>query len=160
MNGSKFFHKLSFYDFEEKKMYKASHIKLLIFNFFYRVTLMLNDVSVLSIGGSNDTTASNSILLPLNARDRVWIELSQGKLVEPYQFTDSQYNGPKKSGYTSFIGYLIGEISQDVISDTIDFEYDDNHNQGKFGFYRSQSQIYCEIFSNDKNLLFICRSQF
>ena len=108
--------------------------KSLIFNFLYRVTLMLNDVSVLSIGGSNDTTASNSILLPLNARDRVWIELSQGKLVEPYQFTDSQYNGPKKSGYTSFIGYLIGEISQDVISDTIDFEYDDNHNQGKFFF--------------------------
>ena len=120
--------------------------KPLIFNFLYRVTLMLNDVSVLSIGGSNDTTASNSILLPLNARDRVWIELSQGKLVEPYQFTDSQYNGPKKSGYTSFIGYLIGEISQDVISDTIDFEYDDNHNQGKFGFSRSVSQIYCEIF--------------
>ena len=113
--------------------------KPLIFNFLYRVTLMLNDVRVLSIGGSNDTTASNSILLPLNARDRVWIELSQGKLVEPYQFTDSQYNGPKKSGYTSFIGYLIGEISQDVISDTIDFEYDDNHNQGKFGFSRSQS---------------------
>ena len=106
--------------------------KPLMFNFLYRVTLMLNDVSVLSIGGSNDTTASNSILLPLNARDRVWIELSQGKLVEPYQFTDSQYNGPKKSGYTSFIGYLIGEISQVVISDTIDFEYDDNHNQGKF----------------------------
>ena len=120
--------------------------KSLIFNFLYRVTLMLNDVSVLSIGGSNDTTASNSILLPLNARDRVWIELSQGKLVEPYQFTDSQYNGPKKSGYTSFIGYLIGEISQDVISDTIDFEYDDNHNQGKFGFSRSETQIYCEIF--------------
>ena len=118
-----------------------SHIKLLIFNFLYRVTLMLNDVSVLSIGGSNDTTASNSILLPLNARDRVWIELSQGKLVEPYQFTDSQYNGPKKSGYTSFIGYLIGEISQDVISDTIDFEYDDNHNQGKFCFARLESQV-------------------
>ena len=106
---------------------------------------MLNDVSVLSIGGSNDTTASNSILLPLNARDRVWIELSQGKLVEPYQFTDSRYNGPKKSGYTSFIGYLIGEISQDVINDTIDFEYDDNQNQGKFCFARLESQAYCEI---------------
>ena len=108
---------------------------------------MLNDVSVLSIGGSNDTTASNSILLPLNARDRVWIELSQGKLVEPYQFTDTQYNGPKKSGYTSFIGYLIGEISQDVISDTIDFEYDDNHNQGKF-FSRSESQIIVKYLFN------------
>ena len=69
---------------------------------------MLNDVCVLSIGGSNDTTASNSILLPLNKRDRVWIELTRGKLVEPYQFTDSNYNGPKKSGYTSFIGYMIG----------------------------------------------------
>lgn len=115
---------------------------------------MLNDVSVLSIGGSNDTTASNSILLPLNARDRVWIELSQGKLVEPYQFTDSQYNGPKKSGYTSFIGYLIGEISQDVISDTIDFEYNDNHNQGKF-FSRSESQIIVKYLFNDKKLLFV-----
>ena len=138
--------------------------KPLIFNFLYRVTLMLNDVSVLSIGGSNDTTASNSILLPLNARDRVWIELSQGKLVEPYQFTDSQYNGPKKSGYTSFIGYLIGEISQDVISDTIDFEYDDNHNQGKFGFSRSESQIYCEICFNTHTLITayhdFCRSHF
>ena len=117
--------------------------KPLTFNILYRVTLMLNDVSVLSIGGSNDTTASNSILLPLNERDRVWIELSQGKLVEPYQFTDSQYNGPKKSGYTSFIGYLIGEISQDVINDTIDFEYDDNQNQGKFCFARLESQAYC-----------------
>ena len=82
----------------------------------YRVTLMLNDACVLSIGGSNDTTASNSILLPLHKRDRVWIELTRGKLVEPYQFTDSNYNGPKKSGYTSFIGYLIGEISKDVIN--------------------------------------------
>ena len=77
---------------------------------------MLNDVCVLSIGGSNDTTASNSILLPLNKRDRVWIELTRGKLVEPFQFTDSNYNGPKKSGYTSFIGYLIGEISKDSIN--------------------------------------------
>ena len=149
MNGSKSHIKFFFYNFDGKLIKLCSKLvipKSLIFNFLYRVTLMLNDVSVLSIGGSNDTTASNSILLPLNARDRVWIELSQGKLVEPYQFTDSQYNGPKKSGYTSFIGYLIGEISQDVISDTIDFEYDDNHNQGKFGFSRSVSQIYCEIF--------------
>jgi hypothetical protein len=88
---------------------------------------MLNEVCVLSIGGPNDTTASNSILLPLNKRDRVWIELTQGKLAEPYQFTDSNYNGPKQSGYTSFIGYLIGEISQEVITATNDFEgFDEN----------------------------------
>ena len=94
---------------------------------------MLNDVCVLSIGGSNDTTASNSILLPLNKRDRVWIELIRGKLVEPFQFTDSNYNGPKKSGYTSFIGYLIGEISKDSINglnDVDDFGDDEiyDHN--------------------------------
>ena len=83
---------------------------------------MLNDVCVLSIGGSNDTTASNSILLPLNKRDRVWIELTRGKLVEPFQFTDSNYNGPKKSGYTSFIGYLIGEISKDSINGLNDID--------------------------------------
>ena len=83
---------------------------------------MLNDVCVLSIGGSNDTTASNSILLPLNKRDRVWIELIRGKLVEPFQFTDSNYNGPKKSGYTSFIGYLIGEISKDSINGLNDID--------------------------------------
>ena len=87
---------------------------------------MLNEVEVLSIGGPNDTTASNSILLPLNRRDRVWIELSRGKLVEPYQFTDAHYNGPKKSGYTSFIGYLVGEISEDIINDT-------NNNEELFG---------------------------
>ena len=98
---------------------------------------MLNDACVLSIGGSNDTTASNSILLPLNKRDRVWIELTRGKLVEPYQFTDSNYNGPKKSGYTSFIGYLIGEISKDVINSVNDIDefedddiYDDYYNHG------------------------------
>ena len=156
MNGSK----LSFYNFEGKhikwslKGTKLPISKPLTFNILYRVTLMLNDVSVLSIGGSNDTTASNSILLPLNARDRVWIELSQGKLVEPYQFTDSQYNGPKKSGYTSFIGYLIGEISQDVISDTIDFEYDDNHNQGQFCFARLESQVCFKIFLMAKSYYF------
>ena len=109
--------------------------------FIFRVTLMLNDVCVLSIGGSNDTTASNSILLPFNKRDRVWIELTRGKLVEPFQFTDSNYNGPKKSGYTSFIGYLIGEISKDSINDLNDID--------DFG----DDEIYDDYYDNVDNHL-------
>ena len=96
---------------------------------------MLNDVNVLSIGGKSDTTASNSILLPLNKKDRVWIELTRGKLVEPYHSRDSYpHYGPKESGYTSFIGYLIGEISQEDITDVENFDdgrfdYDDIYNE-------------------------------
>ena len=128
---------------------------------------MLNDVCVLSVGGPNDTTASNSILLPLNKRDRVWIELTQGKLAEPYQFTDSNYNGPKKSGYTSFIGYMIGTISQEVITATNNFEgfdenedYDDYYNHGNIHlsneypneYYPSSNENTSDYYpSNDAN---------
>ena len=119
---------------------------------------MLNEVCVLSIGGPNDTTASNSILLPLNKRDRVWIELTQGKLAEPYQFTDSKYNGPKKSGYTSFIGYLIGEISQEVITATNDFAgfdenegYDDYDNHGNIHLFNEYPTEYYPSSNENTN---------
>ena len=48
----------------------------------FRVSLMLNGQAVVSVGGGNDTSASNSILLPINGGDRVWIQLNRGKLVE------------------------------------------------------------------------------
>ena len=48
----------------------------------FRVSLMLNGQAVVSVGGGNDTSASNSILLPINRGDRVWIQLNRGKLVE------------------------------------------------------------------------------
>ena len=55
----------------------------------------------MSISGSNGTTASNSILLPLHARDRVSLELSKGRLIELPDLN---------SGFTSFIGYLVSEL--------------------------------------------------
>lgn len=47
-----------------------------------RVSLMLNGQAVVSAGGANDTSASNTILLPLNKDDRVWLQLTRGQLVE------------------------------------------------------------------------------
>ena len=97
---------------------------------------------MVSIGGQNDSTASNSVLLPLNRRDRVWIQLRRGKLVEPYSnYRQSNFVGPKVSGYTSLVGYLIGEISHEGIDDSggsgngfldngnYDEMYDDGNNQ-------------------------------
>ena len=49
---------------------------------------MLNGEAVTSIGGTNNTSASNSIILPLNRGDRVYIELNSGCLIELY---DSSY---------------------------------------------------------------------
>ncbi len=43
---------------------------------------MLNGQPVISIGGQNNTSGSNSIILPLNRGDRVWLELFRGRLVE------------------------------------------------------------------------------
>jgi hypothetical protein len=43
---------------------------------------MLNGQAVVSVGGGNDTSASNAILLPINKGDRVWLQLNRGKIVE------------------------------------------------------------------------------
>ena len=62
---------------------------------FFRVDLKLNGGTVLSIGGQNESSASNSVLLQLEERDRVWVELIEGRLVEPHP----------DSAITSFLGY-------------------------------------------------------
>lgn len=65
---------------------------------------------MVSIGGANWTTASNSILLPLNRRDRVWIELVKGRLVENEGrgvAAESDNRVESTSGLTSFTGYLV-----------------------------------------------------
>ena len=51
-------------------------------SFVVSVSLMLNGHAVVSVGGGNDTSASNSILLPVKRGDRVWLQLNRGKLVE------------------------------------------------------------------------------
>ena len=65
---------------------------------------MLNGVEVISIGGQNGSSSSNSILLPLNADDEVWLQLMEGKLVESSVLGDT--------GLTSFSGYRIGDITK------------------------------------------------
>ena len=57
--------------------------------------MKLNGGTVLSIGGQNESSASNSVLLQLEERDRVWVELIEGRLVEPHP----------DSAITSFLGY-------------------------------------------------------
>ena len=61
----------------------------------FRVDLKLNGGTVLSIGGQNESSASNSVLFQLEERDRVWVELIEGRLVEPHP----------DSAITSFLGY-------------------------------------------------------
>ena len=59
--------------------------------FSCRVSLMLNSEPVISIGGTNNTSGSNSIILPLNRGDRVYLQLMRGQLIElndnTYSFT-------------------------------------------------------------------------
>ena len=43
---------------------------------------MLNGEPVISVGGQNYTSASNTVILPLNRGDRVWLQLFRGQLVE------------------------------------------------------------------------------
>ena len=43
---------------------------------------MLNGEPVISIGGQNYTSASNTIILPLNRGDKVWLTLFRGQLIE------------------------------------------------------------------------------
>ena len=49
---------------------------------YSRVSLKLNGETVTSMGGTNNTSATNSIILPLNRGDRVHIELQRGQLIE------------------------------------------------------------------------------
>ena len=51
---------------------------------------MLNGEPVISIGGQNYSSASNTIILPLNRGDQVWFQLYRGQLVE---LTDSWSSG-------------------------------------------------------------------
>ena len=62
---------------------------------FFRVDLKLNGVTVVTIGGRNGTSASNSVLLQLDERDRVWVELVEGRIIEPHP----------DSATTSFLGF-------------------------------------------------------
>ena len=96
----------------------------------FSVTLMLNGSPIVSIGGANGTTASNSILLPLNTRDRVWIELMRGMVME-FSDTTSTYSlgPPHQLGVTSFVGYRIDDISPTDIPSSeplADFVYAEN----------------------------------
>ncbi len=43
---------------------------------------MLNGEAVVSIGGQNNTSSSNSVILPLNYDDRVYLQLLRGQLIE------------------------------------------------------------------------------
>ena len=61
------------------------------------VSLMLNGVEVVSIGGGDASGSPNSILLALNRYDEVWLQLMQGSLVEA--------EDRSRTGMTSFSGY-------------------------------------------------------
>lgn len=61
-------------------------------------------MEVVSIGGPNESGSSNSILLALNPRDEVWLQLMQGKLDES--------KDRSRTGITSFSGYRVGGISK------------------------------------------------
>ena len=66
---------------------------------------MLNGEPVISIGGQNYSSASNTIILPLNRGDQVWLQLYRGQLVE---LTDSWSSGagyvkPLTSTYILFL---------------------------------------------------------
>ena len=72
--------------------------------YIFRVSLMLNGEAVTSIGGTNNTSASNSIILPLNRGDRVYLELNSGCLIELY---DSSYRySRQKLGYVKISDYF------------------------------------------------------
>ena len=73
------------------------------------VSLMLNGVEVVSIGGRDESGSSNSILLALNLYDEVWLQLMQGRLVESRDRSNA--------GLTSFSGYRIGGIEAGDIED-------------------------------------------
>lgn len=63
---------------------------------------MLNGEEVVSAGGMNNTESSSSILLALNRNDEVWLQLAQGKLVEP--------TSRGRTGTTNFSGFKVGDI--------------------------------------------------
>ena len=71
---------------------------------------MLNGVEVVSIGGTEESGSSNSILLPLNPNDEVWLQLMQGQLIES--------KDRSRTGLTSFSGYRVGGITPADISPT------------------------------------------
>ena len=65
---------------------------------------MLNGEPVISIGGQNYSSASNTIILPLNRGDQVWLQLYRGQLVE---LTDSWSSGARYVNCKAYDIYLL-----------------------------------------------------
>eukprot|EP00095_Tigriopus_kingsejongensis_P000602 maker-scaffold95_size379157-snap-gene-2.33 protein:Tk00602 transcript:maker-scaffold95_size379157-snap-gene-2.33-mRNA-1 annotation:"complement component q subcomponent-like protein" len=97
----------------KRSMFKCREPGLYFFSFngrgqaepadrFWIVSLMLNGVEVVSVGGTEESGSSNTILLPLNKNDEVWLQLMQGHLIES--------NDRSRTGLTSFSGYRVGGI--------------------------------------------------
>ncbi|TRY71703.1 hypothetical protein TCAL_04753 [Tigriopus californicus] len=81
---------------------------------FWIASLMLNGVEVVSIGGTDESGSSNTILLPLNFNDEVWLQLMQGALIE----SDDR----SRTGLTSFSGYRVGGIAPTDIDPDLSVE--------------------------------------
>ena len=64
-------------------------LQILCYTYFFRVSLILNTEPVISMGGQNNTSSSNSIILPLNRGDRVYLQLLRGQIVE---LNDNSYS--------------------------------------------------------------------
>lgn len=79
---------------------------------------MLNGVEVVSIGGTDESGSSNTILLPLNFNDEVWLQLMQGALIE----SDDR----SRTGLTSFSGYRVGGIAPTDIDPNLSTEIEDD----------------------------------
>ncbi len=73
------------------------------------VSLMLNGAEVVSIGGRDGDGSSNSILLPLNGGEQVWLQLVLGNLIEA--------ENRSRTGITSFSGYLVGRIGPNDVEE-------------------------------------------
>ena len=73
---------------------------------------MLNGEPVISIGGQNYSSASNTIILPLNRGDQVWLQLYRGQLVE---LTDSWSSG---AGYVKPMTFTYFFASNDSTTES------------------------------------------
>ena len=123
---------------------------------------MLNGVEVVSIGGETESSSSNSILLPLNRGDEIWLQLMQGKLLEA--------ENRSRTGLTSFSGYLVGvihpeDIAADVMNAIKDVDDDDddwnskrreeiNDERRRYSSYEDSRRHYYGLENHDR-----CRSR-
>ncbi len=87
---------------------------------------MLNGVEVVSMGGGgpSPSVASNSILLALNPRDEVHLELARGRLVEDEE-------GAGHTGAATFSGYRVGNIDSSDIGGEEDEDEEDDYYDDK-----------------------------